>query len=31
MDTEKLWDKFAESGTIDDYLEYKRNLCDDDS
>lgn len=31
MDTEQLWNKFAESGSIDDYLEYKRNLYNDNS
>lgn len=29
MDTEQLWNKFAESGNIDDYLEYKGILCND--
>lgn len=31
MDTEQFWDKFAESGSIYDYIEYinKRDSCDD--
>lgn len=29
MDTEQLWNRFAESGNIEDYLEYKRIFCND--
>ncbi len=33
MDTEQLWNRFAESGSIDDYLEYisKRDSCNDNN
>lgn len=33
MDTEQLWNRFTQSGKIDDYIKYitQKGLCNDNS